>query len=94
MDKNSPCELDRMFTQIIQPPLVLRLAYQLKDTTGALLQHPVDFVRNSLVPGRTWFPVRFLGAVTESIKSLAAHPVQFARNALTPDDGNVLGSDW
>src|SRR5262245_33627472 len=75
-----------MFTQVIQPPLGLRLAYQLKDTFTALFQQPIDFVRNSLLPGPAWFPARFLGAVTESTKSLAAHPVQFVAGAFTPDN--------
>ena len=85
MNKNSP-EVDRIFTQIIEPPLVVRLARQLTDTIRTLFKQPGDFLRNTLLPGRNWFPRRLFGAVTDSAASLASHPFRFVVGALTPDE--------
>jgi hypothetical protein len=85
LNKNSP-ELDRIFTQIIEPPLAVRLLRQLGDATRALLKQPGDFLRNSLLPGGSWFPRRFVGILTDAAGSLVAHPVRFVAGALTPDE--------
>ena len=86
MDKNSPTDLDRVFTQIIEPPLVVRLLRQSIDTFKSLFKEPGDFLRHSLLPGRSWFPGRLAGAVTNAAKSVSAHPVRFVAGAFTPDN--------
>ena len=86
MDKNSPSEVDRIFTQIAQPPLASRLLTGLIDTSKDFLQAPREFLLTSFVPGRGWFPARLLGAVADGTKSLAAHPIRFISGALTPDE--------
>src|SRR5215469_7259577 len=86
LDKNSPTDLDRVFTQIIEPPLVVRLFRQTVDTVKTMSKEPWGFVRNSLLPGGTWFPIRLAGAVTDATKSLAAHPFRFVAGAFTPDN--------
>src|SRR5262249_52902922 len=86
LDKNSPSELDRIFPQIIPRPLGLRLVQQLRDTIKALFEEPGDFLRNSLLPGRNWFPGRLLSAATEAARSLVAHPVRFVAGAFAPDE--------
>src|SRR5215469_836846 len=86
LDKNSPTDLDRVFTQIIEPPLVVRLFRQTVDTVKILSKDPGDFLRNSLMPGRSWFPGRLAGALTDAVKSVSAHPIRFVAGAFTPDN--------
>ena len=86
LEKDAPSELDRIFTQILPPPLGVRLVRQLGDTITLFFAEPSDFLRNSLVPGRNWFPARVLSAFTDAAKSLAAHPVRFVAGAFAPDE--------
>ena len=85
MDKNSPLE-DRIFTQIDEPPLGVRLLRQLRDTLQFLFSGPGDFFRTSLFPGRDWFPGRLAGALADTSKSLVTHPARFVADTLTPDE--------